>query len=119
MDSNKVKIKTCGNKTIPKSDQTLSCARDPASAPMFVPRTPQGALIGELKKLEDNLNKSGLRRVKLVEEGGLTIADMLVKATPFKTLLCSRGDCQICLIKGSKGQCSVRSITYSNTCLKC
>ena len=109
MDSNKVKIKTWQNKTIPKSDQTLGCARDPASAPMFVPRTPQGALIGELKKLEDNLNKSGLRRVKLVEEGGLTIADMLVKATPFKTPLCNRGGLPDMPYKGQQGtmQCEI------------
>ena len=65
------------------------------------------------------MNQSGNRKVKLVEEGGQTVADLLVKKNPFTSPHCNRGNCQICLFEGSKGLCQIRSITYSNTCLKC
>ena len=86
---------------------------------MFVPRTPNGRLLMELKEVENNLSKVGRRRVKLVEEGGKTLGSLLVKPDPLKTKLCSRGDCQICLFSGSKGKYNQRSSCYVKTCLIC
>ena len=86
---------------------------------MFVSRTPGGKLLAELKTVENNLAKVGNRRIKLVEEGGKTLANLLVKPNPLKPKLCSRGDCQVCLFVGSKGGCMQRSSCYVNTCLVC
>ena len=119
-DVGKFSKDTWGNKKIPTNSMGVpGCARDPAIAPMFVPRTPHGALLKSLKEIEMRINSTGLRRVKLVEEGGLTLADQLVKSNPFSSPTCNRGNCQVCLFKGSRGQCQSRSVTYSNTCLKC
>ena len=38
-------------------------------APMFIPRTPGGKLLNELKTVENNLVEVGRRRIRLVEEG--------------------------------------------------
>ena len=60
------------------------------SAPLFVPRTPGGALAEILKRIESDLNKVSLRRVKIIEEGGSTIHDLLVKSNPLAVKLCIR-----------------------------
>ena len=73
----------------------------------------------ELKTVWSNLAKVGMRKVKLVEEGGKTLASLLVRPNPLKAKLCDQGDCQVCLFSGAKGRCGLRSSCYVNTCLAC
>ena len=72
-----------------------------------------------LKNAETDLNRVGKKKVKLVEEGGKTLASVLVRTNPLKGKTCRMGDCHICVHKGSKGNCRLRSTCYTNTCLIC
>ena len=88
-------------------------------APIFIPRPHQGGLCKIIKQIESDLNQVGLRRVKVVEEGGQTLSSQLVRSNPLGDKTCRRENCQVCLFKGGKGQCKLRSACYVNTCLIC
>ena len=113
----KYKISKWGNKKI--SNDKIGCSRDPPSAPLFVPRTPGGALATRLKKIETSLNQVGIKKIKIIEEGGTTLESLLIKKSPMKEKLCERSNCQICNFEGSKGKCALRGVTYTDTCLEC
>ena len=70
-------------------------------------------------RIEDDINKVSSYKVKIVEEGGKTIGDILIKKNPLTSSKCERYDCQVCPFEKSKGGCNRRSILYSNTCVKC
>ena len=50
---------------------------------ILVPVTKHGELVKEVKKGEPEINKYSDERIKIVEEGGIKVKDMLVKKTPF------------------------------------
>merc|ERR1712082_453479 len=64
-----------------KSD-TIGCVRDAPSAPLFIPRTDNGKLMRELKVIEEAMNRIGKYRVKIIEEGGLTLLSALSSKNP-------------------------------------
>ena len=57
---------------------------------MFVPPTPGGILVKDMKKREAEVNKDGNERIKFVEKGGIKIENILVKKDPFVKEKCSQ-----------------------------
>ena len=86
----------------------MGCTSKPPSAPIFLPRTPGGGVLARrVKEIEANLNKVGMRKVKVVEEGGRQTQDMLVIKNPLRERLCDTLDCQVCHFSNSKGDAEV------------
>ena len=91
-------------------------------APLFVPRTHNGALIGKLRQVEERLSGQGGKlttaRLELVEQAGLIIKTIVIDEDPCSSRPCAHHQCTKCL--GDKpGDCRTRSVVYSNTCLIC
>ena len=105
-----------GKKTVKES---IGCMRDAPSAPFFVPRTNNGRLIRELKSIEELMNRVGKYKVKMVEEGGLTLLSALSSKNPLGEKLCQRVDCQVCRYQESKVRCQICSVVYTYTCVMC
>ena len=86
----------------------------------LIPRTHNGALIQKLRGVEENLTKLGplVPRLKLVEQAGVMIKSLLTKEDPWSSRPCSHPQCTTCLGE-DQGDCRVRSVLYSNTCLLC
>ena len=57
------KLRSWGNKQLPKKP---SNSQKPADAPIFIPRTPDGRLAEELRKVEKDLNLTSRRKIKVV-----------------------------------------------------
>ena len=111
-------MKIWGMKKIVRNHQ--GCLNSPPSAPIFVPRTSGGGgLVRRLREIEKKLNRVGDRRVKVVEEVGKTIQDILVKSNPLGEATCEAGDCQVCTFADSRGKCRSKSVVYSSTCTLC
>ena len=87
----------------------------PPDAPIFVPRTPGGKLAEKLKEAEGKLNLK--RKVKIVEEGEVKVADLLVRYNPWKGKPSGRV-CRICKM-GEGDNCFSRCITYRSICILC
>ena len=51
---------------------------------LFVPPTPGGVLVKELKKRENELNRNKEERIKFVEKGGIKVENIFTKKDPFK-----------------------------------
>ena len=73
----------------------------------------------QLKKVESDLNEFTSQKVKIVEEGRVSLKDLLTNPAPNKEVTCVREKCQVCRFKGSKGGCKVRSVCYAAVCLDC
>ena len=108
------RVKSWGKHPIPEVRDNRS-----PSAPFFVPRTPGGGLASQLKKVEVDINRLSSQKVKIVEEGGVTLKDLLCNPAPRKEKTCIREHCQVCRFEGSKGGCKVRSVCYAEVCLDC
>ena len=78
---------------------------------LFVPCTPDGKL---MKSYQKEVEKSGLK-IKIVEQGGTKLKDLLHRKDPFKTSSCNREECFVCSSEGN-GNCRKDNITYSITC---
>ena len=59
--------------------EKTECANDPPSTPVFIQRTPGGTLASTLREIKKDINMQGQRRVKVVEEGGKTIQELLTR----------------------------------------
>ena len=94
------------------------CLDKPATAPVFVPRTINGTLAGQIREVESEYNKYSKAKVKVVEEGGTTLVNILFKPDPWSGLECGRARCQVCKL-GEGENCHAKSITYRNICLLC
>ena len=100
------------------SKQKSGCQNTTPVAPIFVPRTPGGALAQKVRRIEEEYNKISSRRVKVVEEGGSTLSQLLFRPDPWEGRNCMRVSCPSC--KHQKGgNCYKRSVTYRNVCLTC
>ena len=92
-------------------------------APLFIPRTHNGALIERLRQVEEGLttrrgSRTSIPRVKLVEQAGVMVKSLLTNEDPWSCRPCSQPQCTTC--SGDKtGDCRTRSVVYSNTCLLC
>ena len=88
---------------------------------LFVPPTPGGILIKEMKRREEELNKNEKDRIKFVEKGGENIENILVKKNPFKKEKCSQKLCPICehLSGDVKILCNTNNVGYKWICDTC
>ena len=86
---------------------------------VFIPHTPNGELKERLQE-EDMKMVSNLKvkRVKFVERGGKSIAEILCRSNPWKEKKCGDEGCIVCRT-GAKGECKVESVVYNVECGKC
>merc|ERR1712239_3312 len=74
-----------------------------------------------MREVEEDLDKLGpklMPKLKMVERGGLMLKHILTNSDPWKDRPCDHPKCSTC--KGEHpGTCRIRSVVYSNTCLKC
>ena len=87
---------------------------------LFIPRTPEGKLITILKEIERNLATVNKKSVRLVEEAGSQLSEVLCVGDPWEKTHCQREDCSTCAPSwGKVGSCRIKNVVYSNTCLAC
>ena len=89
---------------------------------MFVPRTPGGALISRLRKVEEEISQVTGDKVKLVERSGKMLKRMLQITDPEGNSSCQRPTCLVCcnaVDEKDVGKCRKRNITYQTTCQQC
>ena len=88
---------------------------------LFVPPTPGGDLLKELRKREDELNGKNGQRIKIVEKGGVKMERILTNKYPFKPEKCDEKSCPLC--KGGYGNlkvpCSTNNTGYRWSCKTC
>ncbi len=78
---------------------------------IFVPATPRSQLRNQFMR---EINEKGFR-VKVDEQSGLIIRQMLQRSETFKERQCNNTDCLICSIRG-KGSCRSTGVTYELVC---
>ena len=90
---------------------------------LFVPPTPGSKLAKELQVREEEINKFNEERIKIVETGGLKIAELLTQKNPFKNEKCNEKLCPLCQdengSKKSKIICNTNNVGYRWTCEMC
>ena len=82
-------------------------------------RTPGGILAAEIRAVGHDLNKVGEEKIKIVEEVGKTIFNILSRTNSLGDSTCSDKTCQVSTFQGAKGKCQVRSVCYTNMCVLC
>ena len=91
---------------------------------MFCPYTPGSELAKRLRECENNLENMTGYKLKIVEEAGDKLIDMLRTTNPWKGEYCGREDCWPCQTKEMTGrdktqECTKRSIVYETWCETC
>ena len=88
---------------------------------LFVPPTPGGVLVKELKKRENELNKNKEERIKIIEKGGIKVENILTKKDPFKKEKCAEKQCPLCKDESTKINliCNSNNIGYRWSCSTC
>ena len=90
------------------------------STVMFVPRTPGGKLLSQLKEVEENISRVTKRKVRLLEETGSKMRELLCRSDPWEGEPCGRPKCATCSTEwGKQGACRTRSVVYENLCIPC
>ena len=91
----------------------------PATAVLFVPRTPEGELATRLREAERELQKFCKSKIRIVEETGDTAKSLVHKANQWAGEDCLREDCLICRSGEHQGDCRRRNIVYQTSCNEC
>ena len=78
---------------------------------IFVPFTPGGKL---KRAFEEEIKKSKFK-IKVVEQTGTKLKDILHRKDPFKQDRCDRADCFVCTT-GGKGNCSRENTSFQISC---
>ena len=88
---------------------------------LFVPITKGSKLAKEMKIREEEINKFSKERIKIVEDGGVKMKNMLGKKDPFPSIKCDKKVCIVCESKFSKNQtsCNTNNIGYQLACDTC
>ena len=81
---------------------------------IFVPSTPQSTL---KKKYEAEINKTKLK-IKVVEQAGTQLKQILQRSNPFSKYECDDDDCFHCK-NGGKGNCRRNNVKYNIKCNGC
>ena len=107
-----------------KSDKTkekkdIGKNQKPTTTVLFVPQTPGGELARRLRAAENELSALGCGKVKIVEKGGRTLRQTLVRSNPWDGGLCGRKDCLPCKNGEENSRCSKRNIVYETQCQEC
>ena len=98
--------------------------KDEPKAVMFCPYTRGGELAKKLREIESEMEKTAGYRIKIVEETGDKIMDLLHSSNPWKGEDCGRERCWICETKrmtdkNKKQDCTKRSLVYETWCETC
>ena len=83
-------------------------------AVIFVPATPGSQLKDRYVK---ELKRAGFK-IRVVEQSGVTLKQMLQRSDPFKDRQCNNITCLVCST-GGKGSCRSTSVTYELVCQVC
>ena len=89
---------------------------------MFVPVTIGGVLVKELQKREEEINKFSKERIKIIEDGGVKLKDLLVCKNPFPIPKCKKKKCVICeseVKENLKIPCNTNNAGYRLECKTC
>ena len=88
---------------------------------LFVPPTPGGILVKQLKEREEELNRHREDRIKIVEKGGIKIENILTKKDPFEKEICKNKLCPICKNENNKLNilCNSNNVGYRWVCQTC
>ena len=88
---------------------------------LFVPVTKDGKLAKEMKKREEEINKYSEERIKIVEDGGIKLKNMLVNKNPFTKTKCEQRKCALCQHSStqSKIPCNTSNVGYRFNCDTC
>ena len=104
-------------------DEKIQKREDP-KAVMFCPYTPGGELAKRLREVEQDMEKNSGYRIKIVEEAGEKVLDILHSSNPWKGEDCGRDKCLLCATKAMTGKslkqdCKKRSLVYEIWCETC
>ena len=88
---------------------------------LFVPVTKDGRLAKEMKKREEEINKYSEERIKIVEDGGVKLKNMLVNKKPFNKPKCEQRKCALCQNGSTKSKfpCNTNNVGYQFSCDTC
>ena len=86
--------------------------------PLFVPFTPGGQLVKQLKEAEERSSADRKVRFRFVERAGTSLKAVLQKSDPWAGGKCGSGECFPC--RGGKGgDCRRNNVTYQIVCEEC
>ena len=86
---------------------------------MFVPCTPGGILQRKIQEAEDQFTAgTRLKRIRVVERGGIKLKDLLCAGDPWSSEICEREECLPCGSRESGGgiNCQKENVTYTISC---
>ena len=92
---------------------------------LFVPPTPDGELVKELKQREQELNKNSNERIKFIEKSGIKMEERLVNKNPFPVKKCEGKELEKCFVCKSAGtkklkiSCRKNNLGYALVCDTC
>ena len=88
-------------------------------APIFVPATPQGELVTQLREIAEKETETQMK-FRFVEYGGRTVKSKVQKSNPTANPGCNNGDCLACQNGGGQGGNCLRSnVLYELGCNLC
>ena len=87
----------------------------------MVPTTPGGALAREMQTTLTSCPAPGRCKTNVIEGGGVTVKQNIVKSNPFPRLSCKRPDCVLDQMsdRGCRGKCFHEGVGYVSTCTRC
>ena len=94
----------------------------PADVVLFIPATPEAELAGKVREVVEEESKRLDFKVRVVERGGTTMKQHLVRTDMGRSIPCSMGDCPMCLTNPGEGGGAKHhrsGALYSGTCLIC
>ena len=108
----------------PEIEKSKKLRQEDPKTVLFIPYTNGSELAKLLRDAELDMEKTTGYKVKVVEESGEKIKDILHTANPWKGEDCGREKCLLCRTKqitgkGLKSDCSKRSIVYETWCETC
>ena len=81
---------------------------------LFVPRTPEGRLVQILRSVEQSLSAVNKKSVRVIEEAGQKLVELLCKGDPWEKVHCARADCTTCASSwGKMGSCRTKNMVYA------
>ena len=89
---------------------------------LMVPATPDGILAEKIRKNLENVRQPKGTKIKVLEDGGVSIQLGAVKPNPFPKEGCDRADCLICFHRDGKEsgmKCYLSNVGYESVCTKC
>ena len=88
----------------------------------FIPHTAKSELAKRMRQKLESLDKLGNLKMKIVEQTGDKIVDLLHRSDPWSDKDCGREDCLLCESANEnekKGLCKRRNIVYETYCITC